>query len=179
MCVRKRRGWGHRLRIRKYGGTKGGIDVWIAGNKICRWRYRERSTAGRARAEGAVVDCVWNVMAHAQKPNFVFQRNGRIHLNRRGLHFSLLLAGELCTSAYMVSTARASLCSAVMWRLLVTHYILLFPLHFPSRASPCAITFQLDSTRGEGREIIIIRRSVFTVCHMMWRHDNVLQRVTK
>jgi len=27
-----------------------------------------------------------------------------------------------------------------------THSIRQFPLHFPSRASPCAITFQLDST---------------------------------
>jgi hypothetical protein len=25
-----------------------------------------------------------NVMAHAQKPDFVFRRNGRFHLNRRG-----------------------------------------------------------------------------------------------
>jgi len=24
-------------------------------------------------------------MAHAQKPNFVFQRNGQVHLNRRGV----------------------------------------------------------------------------------------------
>ena len=31
-----------------------------------------------------LVDCVWNVMAHAQKPDFVFRRNGRVHLNRRG-----------------------------------------------------------------------------------------------
>ena len=31
-----------------------------------------------------IVDCVWNVMAHAQKPDFVFRRNGRVHLNRRG-----------------------------------------------------------------------------------------------
>ena len=30
------------------------------------------------------VDCVWNVMAHTQKPDFVFRRNGRVHLNRRG-----------------------------------------------------------------------------------------------
>ena len=29
------------------------------------------------------VDCVWNVMVHAQKPDFVFRRNGRVHLNRR------------------------------------------------------------------------------------------------
>ena len=66
-------------------------------------------------------------------------------LNRLGCQFSRLLAGELCTSACRVCAAGASLCSAVMWRLLATHSILLFPLHFSSRASPCAITFQLDS----------------------------------
>ena len=32
----------------------------------------------------ASTECrVWNVMAHAQKPDFVFRRNGRVHLNRR------------------------------------------------------------------------------------------------
>jgi hypothetical protein len=33
-----------------------------------------------------------------------------------------------------------------MFRVLATHSIRQFPLHFPSRASPCAVTFQLDST---------------------------------
>ena len=32
----------------------------------------------------ASVDHFWNVMAHAQKPDLVFQRNGRVHLNWRG-----------------------------------------------------------------------------------------------
>ena len=32
----------------------------------------------------AVVDRVSNVMAHAQKSDFVFRRNGPVHLNRRG-----------------------------------------------------------------------------------------------
>ena len=31
-----------------------------------------------------MVDRVGNVMAHAPKPDFVFPRNGRVHLNRRG-----------------------------------------------------------------------------------------------
>jgi len=35
--------------------------------------------------------------------------------------------------------------SEVVWRLLATYSIRQFPLHFPSRASPCVITFQLDS----------------------------------
>ena len=46
-----------------------------------------------------LVDCFWNVMAHAQKPDFVFQRNGRVHLNRQ---FSRLLAAEVCASAVVM-----------------------------------------------------------------------------
>jgi len=41
-----------------------------------------------------VLDCVWNVTARAQKTDFVFQRNGRVHLNR-----SRLLAAEVSGSA--------------------------------------------------------------------------------
>jgi len=44
------------------------------------------------------LDRVLNVMAHAQKPYFVFPRNGRVHLNRRGRQFSRLLAAEVCAS---------------------------------------------------------------------------------
>ena len=31
-----------------------------------------------------LLDWIWNVVAHAQKPYFVFRRNGRVHLNRQG-----------------------------------------------------------------------------------------------
>ena len=89
------------------------------------------------------VECVWNVMAHTQKPDFVFRRNGRFRLNRRGRQFSRLLAAEVCASALvMLITPR----SEVVWRVLATHSIRQFPLHFPSRASPCAIRFQTHST---------------------------------
>ena len=46
------------------------------------------------------VDCVSNV-SHAQKQDFVFQWNGRVHLNRPGwgCQFSRLLAVEVCGSA--------------------------------------------------------------------------------
>ena len=90
------------------------------------------------------VICVWNVMAHAQKPEFfVFRRNGRVHLNGQGRQFSRLLAAEACASAIVMLDTP---CSEVVWRVLATHSIRQFPLHFPSRASPCAITFQLGST---------------------------------
>jgi len=94
-----------------------------------------------------VVDCVWNVMAHAQKPDFFFRRNGRVHLSRRGRQFSRLLATEVCASAVVMLDTP---CSEVVRRVLATHSIRQFPLHFPSRASPCAITFQLESTSWHG-----------------------------
>jgi len=89
------------------------------------------------------VEASWNVMAHAQKPDFVFRRNGRVHLNRRGRQFSRLLAAEVCASAVVMLDKP---CSEVVWRVLATHYTRQFPLHFSSRASTCAITFELEST---------------------------------
>ena len=43
-----------------------------------------------------VVEPTRNVTAHAQKPELVFLRNGRVHFNRRGGQFSRLLAVEEC-----------------------------------------------------------------------------------
>ena len=90
-----------------------------------------------------LLDGVWNVMVHEQKPNFVFRRNGRVHLNRQGRQFSRLLTAEVCASAVVMLDTP---CSEVVWRVLATHSIRQFPLHFPSRVSPCAIIFQLEST---------------------------------
>jgi hypothetical protein len=92
---------------------------------------------------GRMVEASWNVMAHANKPDFVFRRNGRVHLNRRWRQFSRLLAAEVCASAVVMLDTQ---CSEVVWRVLAPHSIRQFPLHFPFRASPCAITFQLEST---------------------------------
>ena len=90
-----------------------------------------------------LVDYVWNVMAHAQKPDFVFRRKKRVHLNRRWRQFSRLLAAEVCESALVMLDTP---CTEVVWTVLATHSIRQFLLHFPSLASPCAITFRLDST---------------------------------
>jgi len=106
--------------------------------------YTVWSTPGtRCSRDWTVVDRIWNVMAHVQKPDFVFRRNGRVHLNRRGRQFSRLLVAEVCASAVVMLDI---LCSEVVWRVLVTRSIRQFPLHFPSRASSCVITFQLGST---------------------------------
>ena len=91
-----------------------------------------------------LVDCVWNVMSHAQKPDFVFRAKWTSPFKTAGgRQFSRLLVAEVCASAVVMLDTP---CSEVVWRVLTTHSIRQFPLHFPSRASPCAITFQLDST---------------------------------
>jgi hypothetical protein len=92
----------------------------------------------------SLVEASWNVIAYVQKPDFVFRRNGRVHLNRWGCQFSRLLAAEVCVSAVVMLDAP---CSEVLWRVLATHTICQFSLPFPSRVSPCAITFQLNSTQ--------------------------------
>ena len=40
------------------------------------------------------VEASWNVMAHVQKPDFVFRWNGRVNLNRRGRQFSRILVSR-------------------------------------------------------------------------------------
>ena len=128
----------------------------VAGVRFCNWSCDAI----------LVIGYVWNVMAHAQNQDFVFRWNGWVHLNRRGRQFSRLLADEACTSACRVCTACASLCSAVMWHLLVTHSILFFPLPFSSRASPCAITIQLDSTSQQNMNFYVFHLTFYnyTTC---------------
>jgi hypothetical protein len=93
---------------------------------------------------------VFEMWWHTQKPDFVFRRNGEVHLNRRGLQFIQLLAAMVCTSVVVMLDTPYS---EVVWRVLAAHAIRQFPLHFHSRVSPCAITFQLDFTKRNTRII--------------------------
>jgi len=67
----------------------------------------------------------WNVMAQAQKPDFVFWRNGRVHLNQPG---ALVQSTTGSRAVVILDTP----CCEVVWRVLATHCIRQFPLHFPS-----------------------------------------------
>jgi len=67
-------------------------------------------------------------MAHAQKPEFIFRRNGRVHLNRRRHQFSQLLEAEVCASAVVMLDTPYS---EVVWRVLATHYFASFPFTSP------------------------------------------------
>jgi len=80
------------------------------------------------------VQASWNVMAHAQKPDFVFRWNGRVHLNQRGHQFSRLLAAELCASAVVMLDTPWS---EVVWRVLATHSIRQFPFASPPCVTLC------------------------------------------
>jgi len=94
-------------------------------------------------------------MAHAQKPHFVFPRNGRVHSNRWGLQFSRLLAGEMCASALvMLDIPR----SEVAWEYWLPTPFASFPFTSPTvrhrvppgseRALDCVWN---DGTRAETR----------------------------
>ena len=72
-----------------------GCDVEVHKHSSRTYRNRCGLTASTLiHCPNYVVDCVWNVMAHAQKPDFFFRRNGRVHLNRQGRQFSRLLEAD-------------------------------------------------------------------------------------
>ena len=91
----------------------------------------------------------WNVMAHAQKPDFVFRakRTSRFKSAGRGVSTVEYWRPRCAPSAVVMLDTP---CSEVVWRVLANHCIRQFPLHVPYRASPCTITFQLESNRCEG-----------------------------
>ena len=84
-------------------------------------------------------------MAHAQKPDFFFRRNGRVHLNRRGPSVQSTTGSR----GVRISGSNAGY---TMFRGSVkgTGYPLHSPVSpsLPLPASPRAITFQLESTAG-------------------------------
>jgi len=101
---------------------------------------------------------VWRLALRYDIYIYIYMSLGFKRLNRRRRQFSRLLAAEVCASAVIMLDTP---CSEVVWRVLATHSIRQFPVHFPSRASPCAITFQLDSTSKHCR-----LNAVCTACHL-------------
>jgi hypothetical protein len=67
-------------------------------------------------------------MAYAQKPDFVFWRNGLVHLNRRGRQFIRLLAAEVSVSAVVMLDTP---CSEVVWRYWLPTPFASFPFTSP------------------------------------------------
>jgi len=92
----------------------------------------------------SMVEASWNVMAHTHtETRFRLSAKRTSPFKSAGWRqFSRLLAAEECASAVVMLDTP---CSEVVWKVLAIHSIRQFPLHFPSHASPCAITFQLKS----------------------------------
>jgi hypothetical protein len=96
----------------------------------------------------------------------------------------------LCASAVVMLNTP---CSEVVWRVLVTHSIRQFPLHFPSRALPCAITFQLHSNvaeyctvgktvgslLGKGSSCVLAWQSKFLFRRQLYLHSTSYSNSTK
>ena len=112
-------------------------------------------------------------MAHAQKPDFVFRRNGRVHLNRRGSSVQSPAGSRgvrIGGSNAGYTTFRGSVI------VLATHSIRQFPLHFPSRASPCAIRFQTHSSCIIRSNLVIKRNALkfYKLCVTSYQSDRIL-----
>ena len=95
--------------------------------------YKIYSTATQLKCYGTCAETRFRLSAKRTSP---IKSAGRSQ-------FSRLLTAEVCASAVVMLDTP---CSEVVWRVLATYSIRQFPLHFPSRASPCAITFQTQST---------------------------------
>ena len=104
------------------------LNIMTAIPHIPSWRGR-----GQSKRDGTRAETRFRLSAKRTSP---FKSAG-------GRQFSRLLAAEVCASAVVILDTP---CSEIVLRVLATHSIRQFPLHFPSLASPCAITFQLDST---------------------------------
>jgi hypothetical protein len=131
-----------------------------------------RNTLALNNPQFLMVEDSWNVMAHVQKPDFVFCRDGQVHLNRRGRQFSRLPAAEARASAeVMLDTP----CSEIVWRVLATHSIRQFP---PSLPLWCITVchhistgvYTLTKLHGS-----IVQQTVFLVLttgesHYIWRY---------
>ena len=116
----------HRIHINSYMFRHQGV--------IFRALLQKASCRGQLKCDGT----------HAETRFRLSGRNGRVHLNRPvGGVSSVDCWQPRCAPSAVVMLDTP--CSEVVWRVLATHCIRQFPLHFPSRASPCAITFQLES----------------------------------
>jgi len=89
----------------------------------------------RLKCDGTRAETIFRLSAQRKSP---FKSAGR--------QFSRLLSAEVYASAVVILDTPSS---GVVWRVMATHSIRQFPLHFPAHASPCAITFQLPNKAAD------------------------------
>jgi len=74
-------------------------------------------------------------MAHTHKPDFCLSAKRTSRFKSAGGVSSVDCWQPRCAASAVVRLDTP--CSEVVWRVLATHSIRQFPLHFPSRATPC------------------------------------------
>jgi hypothetical protein len=117
-------------------------------------------------------------MAHAQKPDFVCRRNGRVHLNRLGRQFSRLLAAEACASAVVMLVTP---CSEVVWEYWLPTPFASIPFTSPPvrHRVPSHFNWTLPSIGGlHVRSFIPCRRTTLEdrrrkVCAIVYKHSTL------
>jgi hypothetical protein len=105
-------------------------------------------------------------MAHAQKPDFVFRRNGRVHLNWQRCQFSRLLAAEVCVSAVVMLDTPSS---EVVWRVLTSVQSTTGSRGVRISGSNAGYTMFRGSVKGTGYPlhlpVFLFHFPCVTVCH--------------
>jgi hypothetical protein len=113
---------------------------------------------------GQVVECIWNVMASAQKPDLVFHRNRQVHLNWQERQFSQVLAAKVCASVVVMLDTP---CSELVWRVLVTH-----STSFPFNSS--CVCHRVPSHCNWTLDRLLWNTSTSTVLHVITSHNTVI-----
>ena len=121
-----------------------------------------------------LVELVRNLMAQAQKPHFVFCLHGRVHLNRRGASVQST-AGSRGVRISVSNAGYTTFQGCV--RVLATHSIRQFPLHFPSCASPCATTFRTQYTSLCNISFFVCEHAIFSMHSVLHTCCKVVQDV--
>ena len=89
------------------------------------------------------VDCFWNVMVHTQKPDFVFRRNGRVHLNPCGESVQTTIGSR---GVHIRGSNGSNVGKTMLWGSVTnTDYPLQLPLS-PSLRLPCVTVCHHIST---------------------------------
>jgi hypothetical protein len=111
------------------------VKCWVVTAIFVRGSYNHASLSGlRLKRDGTRAETRFRLSPKRTSPFKSAGASVQSTAGSRGVRISVSNAGY--------TTFRGSV------RVLVTHYIRQFPLHFPARASPCAFMFQTLSTRN-------------------------------
>ena len=105
-------------------------------------------------------------MVHAQKPDFLLRRNGRVHLNRLGRQFSRLLAAEMCASTWVMLDKS---CYEVVWE----HWLPTPFASFPFTSPPVRHSVPSGSERAVPYNLSVPKHNKSADTNCIWNAVSV------